>query len=193
MAGADSRITSTSDSLASIGEDVAITVGALSVSSVHAQNFDSSADSVSFGLLTGSGAGATNSMTTSANVDIGVGTGLPTTVTADAILIKAVNVFSKDAFANSNNLNSGSASLGGLNVLASGTHANPSATSTIPTASTTRTKPSIACPSAAPALNAPGALPPETPATTGRRPARSHRPGRETPDATARRTPSPRR
>jgi hypothetical protein len=50
-------------------------------------------------------------MTTRADVDIGVGSG-NTTITADTIFIKAVNTFSKDAFANSNNLRSGSAGLG---------------------------------------------------------------------------------
>ena len=41
-------------------------------------------------------------------------------MTADSIFIKAVNVFSKDAYANDNNLNSGSAGLGTISVLKSG-------------------------------------------------------------------------
>ena len=127
VSGADSRITSDSESLASIGEDVAITVGSLTVNSVHSQNFDSSADAIAFGLAAGTGAGATNNMTTSANVDIGVNSGLATTVTADAIFIKAVNIFSKEAYANSNNLKSGSAGLGTVSVLASGSTINSDA------------------------------------------------------------------
>jgi hypothetical protein len=43
IAGADSRISSDSASLATIGNNVDISVGSLSLNSVHAQNFDSNA------------------------------------------------------------------------------------------------------------------------------------------------------
>jgi len=121
VAGAISTITSDSASLATVGEDVAVTVGTLVVNSVHSQNFDSRADAVSFGLAAGTGAGAGNTMTTGANVNIGVGSGKATAITADSIYIKAVNVFSKDEYADGYNLDAGSAGLGTLTVLASDT------------------------------------------------------------------------
>ena len=124
ISGADSSITSDSASLASIGQYVDITVGLLSVNSVHSQNFDSKADAVAFGLGAGTGAGASNNMKTKANVEIGegvVGAGSSTIVNADAIYIKAVNLFSKDAYANGNNLNSGSIGGVAISVLESGT------------------------------------------------------------------------
>ncbi|MHC4066811.1 MAG: hypothetical protein ACYSUI_20230, partial [Planctomycetota bacterium] len=122
VAGADSNITSDNASLVQIGENVDVAVGTLSIRSIHSQNFDSKADSVAFGLGAGTGAAARNDMTTGANVAIGTGTGAATTnITADAILIKAANQFSKDRYANENNLNSGSAGGGTVSVLESGT------------------------------------------------------------------------
>ncbi|MFA7063480.1 MAG: hypothetical protein WC132_05020, partial [Methanomethylophilus sp.] len=123
LAGASSIVLSNNATLARIGDNVSVNVDTLSVQSVHTQSFDSSADSVAFGLAAGTGAVALNTINSKADVAIGTGSG-DTSVTAGSIYIKAINTFSKDQYANSNNLNAGSAGLGTLSVLSSGTDIN---------------------------------------------------------------------
>ena len=108
IAGAQSDVDSDQATLASIGENVSITVGSLTVSSVQSQDFDAQSDAVSFGLAAGTGAGVDNDVNTRANIDIGTGSGGGTIITADSIYITVLNNFAKDEYAEDNNLRSGS-------------------------------------------------------------------------------------
>ncbi len=94
-----------------------ISVGTLAIESTHVQDMDSSADSYAFALASGSGAGVYNTITGGANVDICAGVA----VHAGNIIVNAKNQLTKEAFKDSSNLRSGSASLGNVNVLKSDT------------------------------------------------------------------------
>jgi hypothetical protein len=116
-AGAESEVTSDNATMARIGAGAEITVNSLAVTSDHQQDIDASADSYAVAAAAGSGAGVDNTIISKANVDIGAGA----SVLANNIIINAKNQLSKDKYADSSNLRSGSASLGNITVLKSET------------------------------------------------------------------------
>ena len=116
-AGAQSNVTIDTSAVARLGDDVLITVSTLYMNASLDQDFDSSADSYSIALAAGSGAGASNTVTTKARVDIGGTLAAPTTVTANNIIIAAVNDATKDKYKDSNNLRAGSAAAANVTVL----------------------------------------------------------------------------
>ncbi|MBD2198648.1 MULTISPECIES: DUF4347 domain-containing protein [Calothrix] len=128
--GAKSTLNSDYATIGQIGDNTQITVQNLSILSKHTQDVDSAADSFSYGVGVGNGAGVDNDITSKANVDIGTNS----SVTADTVIINAINRLNKDKFVNpqnqqlgpiglvnSANLKSGSAGGGVLTVLESGT------------------------------------------------------------------------
>ena len=115
--GAASKVTSNNAVLAAIGASAGVTVDNLVILSSHSQDIDAKADAYSVALAAGTGADATNTINSRANVDIGTGV----TVNARNILINAQNTLTKDEYANSSNLRSGSASLVGITALVSDT------------------------------------------------------------------------
>ena len=126
-AGANSSVTSHNLTLVEVGDGTTVNAETFSLRSVHSQDFDSSADSVTFGLGAGTWVGAQNTLNSGANITIGTLGGTGAEVSADTIFIKAVNQFSKNRFANSNNLNAASAALGSVSVLQSATELNAEA------------------------------------------------------------------
>jgi hypothetical protein len=97
--GADSAITSTYDTKARIGQKADINLtGGFSLTSVHTQDVDASADSYAFALALGTGAGVRLSIASSANVEVAN----DANVEANAIKISAVNELVKDKFGRDN-------------------------------------------------------------------------------------------
>ncbi|MCP4707532.1 MAG: hypothetical protein GY869_02815, partial [Planctomycetes bacterium] len=125
FAGSLSTVTNDNVALARIGDNSLVDVRTLYMGSTHEHDVDTKADSYALGLAAGTGAGAVNTITSGANIDIGSNN----QVTADTIVMTAINRLDKTQYANDNNLRSGSASLGNVSVLKSGTEigqgANP--------------------------------------------------------------------
>ncbi|MBC8509085.1 MAG: tandem-95 repeat protein, partial [Chloroflexi bacterium] len=88
VAGAYSTVYSDLASLAQIGDNTEITVGGFILQSRHVQIVQSHADALSVGLATGNGSNVDNYILSKANVIVGENN----TVTADTILIDAINI-----------------------------------------------------------------------------------------------------
>lgn len=132
-AGASAGVTSRSDVLAGLGVGSCITVDTLEVNSIHDQSFDARADAFTLALATGSGAAVENSIVNNVNVEIGAGTEDSAGVKVDArnILVRAVNLTDKDHFRLGGNLQSGSVSAAGSNLLSSYTELSNEAVVTV--------------------------------------------------------------
>ncbi|MTJ31397.1 hypothetical protein, partial [Aphanizomenon sp. UHCC 0183] len=117
VAGAQSNVTTDFATLAKIGNNTAIVVDNLYITSSHDQNVDSSADSFTLAALAGTGAGTKNLITSKANVNIGTST----SITADNVIINAINRVSKEETAGKPSLIAASASGANVTVLTSGT------------------------------------------------------------------------
>ncbi len=124
--GASTTLTSDQQAVASIGDDVTIVSGPISITSTSLQTIDGEADAYSLALASGSGAGLNMTLTGDANVNIGT----RSNITASNLVVAAHNTVDKNKV-NANdgvNLRSGSAAGDELVVLLSqtdiGTDAN---------------------------------------------------------------------
>ena len=117
IAGAFTSMDNDNAAVARIGDGSEVDVTVIYLTSEHNNIFDASSDAFSFGLAAGSGAAIDSVNTTKSNIIIGSNVD----VNAKTIVLNTINDFKKEQFANSNNLNSGSAGLGVIGLLLSKT------------------------------------------------------------------------
>ncbi|RJR48541.1 MAG: calcium-binding protein, partial [Desulfobacteraceae bacterium] len=122
VAGAQSNVTNENDTLVGMGNGSVVNVNTFYLLSVNDLEADARSEALSFGGVAGAGGGVKNSIKSRALVEIGS----TNTVTAESILITAVNRLEKTQYANEKNLYAATASLVNVSVLLSETEVGTS-------------------------------------------------------------------